>query len=152
MIYGFFLPHLLNFLAAFPIFDALVPCADVVEIVFFALLKQKMTYNCWHQPLFIKISELAILWLHKQYSIPTTVGVTKKLTQQYVGSFRIMQKIASLAYRLDIPFNWQIHLIFSVTQLKRALLQPRTLLQGCFYPIYFLCLWKAILISWEALK
>lgn len=45
-------------------------------------------------------------------------GVTKKLTQQYVGPFCIVEKVGCLAYRLDIPSDWQIHPVFSVAQLE----------------------------------
>lgn len=61
-----------------------------------------------------------MLQLYKGYSIPTTTGITKKLTQQYVGPFHIMEKVDHLAYRLNVPSNWRIHLVFSVAQLKLA--------------------------------
>ncbi len=59
--------------------------------------------------------------LLKGYSIPSSVGVTKKLTQQYVGSFRIIERVDRLAYKLDIPNDWRIHLVFCVAQLEPAL-------------------------------
>lgn len=40
-----------------------------------------------HQPLYLKIDDLALLQLHKEYKIPFTIGVINKLSQQYVGSF-----------------------------------------------------------------
>ena len=42
------------------------------------------------------------------------------LTQQYVGLFRIMEKVDCPAYRLDIPPDWRIHPVFSVAQLEPA--------------------------------
>ena len=79
-----------------------------------------MTYNRKHQTLFIKVGEWAMLRLHKRYSIPATTGVTKKLTQQYVGLFRIVEKVGRLAYRLNVSPNWRIHPVFSVAQLEPA--------------------------------
>ena len=61
-----------------------------------------------------------MLKLHKGYSIPSSVGVTKKLTQQYVGPFQIVERVGWLAYRLEVPSDWRIHPVFSVAQLKPA--------------------------------
>ena len=59
-----------------------------------------------------------MLRLHKGYSIPFSTGVTKKLTQQYIGLFWIKERVGHFAYRLEIPDDWQIHLVFSVVQLE----------------------------------
>ena len=59
-----------------------------------------------------------MLRLHKRYSIPATLEITKKLTQQYVGPFQIDSKVERLAYRLKIPRDWKIHPFFSVAQLE----------------------------------
>ena len=80
----------LDLLTALPTPDALAAHTDAAKAVSFALLNQKVTYDWKHQPRFIKVREWAMLQLHKGYSIPATVGVTKKLTQQYVGPFRIV--------------------------------------------------------------
>ena len=61
-----------------------------------------------------------MLQLHKGYSIPAIAGVTKKLTQQYVGPFRILEKVGRLAYKLNIPANCRIHPVFSLAQLEPA--------------------------------
>ena len=58
--------------------------------------------------------------LHKGYSILSSVGVTKKLTQQYVGPFRIIKRVGRLAYKLDVPNDWKIHPVFSIAQLEPA--------------------------------
>ena len=44
----------------------------------------------------------------------------KKLTQQYISPFQIVEKVDWLAYKLDIPNDWTIHPIFSVAQLEPA--------------------------------
>lgn len=61
-----------------------------------------------------------MLRLHKGYLIPSTLDVTKKLTQQYVGPFLIKEKMGRLAYKLDIPPDWKIQPILSVAQLEPA--------------------------------
>lgn len=62
----------------------------------------------------MKVEDWAMLKLHKDYLIPSSMGVTKKLIQQYVGPFQIQKKIGCLAYKFDIPSDWRIHPVFSV--------------------------------------
>lgn len=61
-----------------------------------------------------------MLRLHKGYSIPSSLGVTKKLTQQYVGPFRVPEQVGQLAYKLDVPHDWRIHPVFSIAQPEPA--------------------------------
>lgn len=61
-----------------------------------------------------------MLRLHKGYFIPSSAGITKKLTQQYVGPFRVLEKVGQLAYKLDVPPDWKIYPVFLVAQLKPA--------------------------------
>lgn len=61
-----------------------------------------------------------MLRLHKGNSIPSTAGVTKKLIQQYVDPFLILEKVGCLAYKLAISNAWRIYLVFSVAQLELA--------------------------------
>lgn len=61
-----------------------------------------------------------MLRLHKRYSIPSTWGFNKKLTQQYVCLVCISKKIGRLAYRLAIFPHKKIHPVFLVTQLEPA--------------------------------
>lgn len=43
-----------------------------------------------------------------------------KFTQQYVDPFRIFEKVGRLAYKLDVPHDWRVYLVFSVAQLELA--------------------------------
>lgn len=61
-----------------------------------------------------------MLKLYKGYSIPSSNDVIKKLTQQYVGPFRILEKVGWLVYKLDVSLDWRIHPVFLVAQLKLA--------------------------------
>ncbi len=53
--------------------------AEATDAISFALANQKEHYDRRHQPLFMKVGEWAMLKLHKGYSIPSSMGVTKKL-------------------------------------------------------------------------
>lgn len=61
-----------------------------------------------------------MLRLYKSYSIPSSIGVTKKLTQQYIGPFQIVKKVGQLANKLGVPSDRRIHPVFSMAQLKPA--------------------------------
>lgn len=120
MVYDFSPHRSLDLLAVLPTPDTMAACTDTAEAISFALLNQKVTYDRKHQPLFMKVRKWAILRLHKGYSISTTAEVTKKLTQQYVGLFRVVEKVGCLAYKFDVSPNWRIHPVFSVAQLELA--------------------------------
>lgn len=55
MAYDFSLRRSLDLLAVLPIPDTLAACTDVAEVISFALLNQKVTYDRKHKPLFMKI-------------------------------------------------------------------------------------------------
>ena len=103
--YGFSLRRPLDLLS-----DPLLPNtfqarADTADAISFALANQKTNYDRKHQPLFMKVGDWAMLKLHKEYSIPSSASVTKKLTQQYVGPFRVFEKVGRLAYKRDLPLD-----------------------------------------------
>lgn len=119
--YGFAPSRLFNLIEALFFPNILAAQADAAEAISFALINQKLVYNRKHQLLFMKVDKWALLQLYKKYCILAIVGVIKKLTQQYVGFFYILEKFARLVYRLNIPANWKIHPVFSIAQLKPAL-------------------------------
>ena len=118
--YGFLLRKPLDLISLSSLPDTYVARADAADAISFALANQKAHYDRKHQPLFMKVGDWTMLRLHKGYSIPSSAGVTKKLTQQYVGPFRIKERVGRLAYRLEIPNDWRIHPVFSVVQLEPA--------------------------------
>ena len=61
-----------------------------------------------------------MLRLHKGYSIPSSLRVTRKLTQRYVRPFQVLEQIGSLAYKLDLPHDWKILTVFLIPQLEPA--------------------------------
>ncbi len=67
--------------------DTYVARTEASDMIFFVLANQKEHYNRSHQPLFMKVGDWAMLKIYKSYSISSSVGITKKLTQQYVGPF-----------------------------------------------------------------
>jgi hypothetical protein len=64
----------------------------------------------------LKEGDFAYLRLHKGYVIPGLNN--RKLSNQRVGPFRVLQKVGSLAYRLSLPPNMRIHPVVSVAHLE----------------------------------
>lgn len=112
--YGFFLRRSFNLLSDLLLPSIFQACTDVTNVISFALANQKAYYDQKYQLLFMKVGDWAILKLHKGYSILSSVGVTKKLIQQYVGPFRVLEKIVRFTYKLDMPYNWRVHPVFLV--------------------------------------
>lgn len=74
-----------------------------------------------------------MLRLYKGYFIPSLLGITKKLIQQYVRSFQILERVCRLAYKLDVPHKRRIYLIFFIKYLESAPLLDEDLF-GCSKP------------------
>lgn len=83
--------------------DTFVAWADVADAISFALANRKAHYNRKHQSQFMKVRNWAMLKLHKGYLIPSSIEVTKKLPQRYVGLFLIVESVGRLAYKLEVP-------------------------------------------------
>lgn len=73
------------------------------DAIIFAQTNQKHHYNRKHQPIYLAEGDWAYLRLHKGYSIPSTETLEKKLSQQYIGPFEVLEKVRKLTYRLGIP-------------------------------------------------
>ena len=98
--------------------DHFIAHVSAKEAVDFAQLANKFHYERQHQTMFLKVGDWALLRLHKGYKIPSTMGVTKKLTQQYVGPLKVLARVGRLAYRLEIPDSWLVHPVSTVAQLE----------------------------------
>ena len=91
---------------------------EAFDVIAFAQMNAKHYYDGKHQFLFMKSKDFAFIRLHKNYDISFTAILGSKLNQQYAGSFKILEKIGRLIYRLKLSQHWRIHLVLSVAQLK----------------------------------
>ena len=90
----------------------------VAEVIVFAKMFSKIYYNKKHKTIDLKEGEFALLRLHQGYKILSSQILEPKLSQQFAGPSKIISKVANLAYHLEILIHWQIHLVFTITQLK----------------------------------
>ena len=100
--YGFLPRRLIDLCLAATLPNTYVAHIEAADVILFTFASHKKYYNRSHQLLFMKVGDCAMLKLYKGYSIPFFVRVTKKLTQQYISSFRIIKKVGRHAYKLDI--------------------------------------------------
>ena len=98
--------------------EFLIARQSAKDAISFANANAKYHYDRHHQPMFFRVGDFAYLRLHKGYNIPANLGITKKLSQQYVGPFKILEHVGRLAYRLEVPENWKIYPVFSIAQLE----------------------------------
>ena len=120
IIYGFKPNQPLDLVAASSMPELKPPIARIsaADALAFASINAKHYYDKHHQPLFLKEGSFALLRLHKGYNIPANASITKKLGQQYTGPFKVLRRIGSLAYELDIPTHWKVHPVFSIAMLE----------------------------------
>lgn len=76
---------------------------EAADAIVFAQLNGKTYYDRKHQGLSMKASDFALFRLHKEYQIPSSARLGRKLSQQYVGLFKVLIKVGNLAYHLDLP-------------------------------------------------
>ncbi len=120
VVYGFQPNRPLDLLLPAMEADKAVARVTARDAVSFAQINNKRHYDRRHQPMFLQAGEWAVVRLHRGYEIPSTLGVTKKLTDQYVGPFKVLEKVGNLAYRLEVPDHWKIHPVFTIAQLEPA--------------------------------
>ena len=91
---------------------------DAKNAIAFAALRMKELYNRRHQPRFFKVGDLVNLRLHRGYRVSAIKS--KKLGQQLIGPFPIIERIGRLAYRLRLPSVMKIHDVVSIAHLESA--------------------------------
>ena len=63
---------------------------------------------------------MVYLKLHPYKQTTVSQGRTPKLSSKYYGPFKVLDKVGKVAYQLELPSTTQIHDIFHVSQLKKA--------------------------------
>jgi hypothetical protein len=91
------------------------------DALLFAQTKMSIYYDRKRQDVSFKMGDSVYIKLAKfaesGYTLPN--DTSRKLSQQKVGPFKILQSVGRLAYKLDIPPTWKIHPVISVAHLER---------------------------------
>ena len=90
--------------------------AEAADATSYASAKAKIYYDSRHQPLLFKPGDQAFLRLHHGYSLPGKPN--PKLSNQRTGPFLVKRRVGRLAYELELPPQWRVHPVISVTQLE----------------------------------
>lgn len=93
---------------------------DAQDAIAFAAMKMKDYYDSNHTPIFFREGDYVNLRLHRGYHVPGSIPSSKKIGQQLVGPFKILERVNRLAYRLELPGSMRIHDVISVAHLEPA--------------------------------
>jgi hypothetical protein len=86
--------------------------------------RQETYANKRHHPLESEVGNYVYLRVSPMKSVKR-FGVKGKLAPRYIGSFPILEKYGTVAYKLDLPPSLaRVHDIFHVSQLKKCLKAP----------------------------
>lgn len=88
----------------------------VANVIAFVNAKAKTYYDKKHQSLLLQSNEKAYIKLHHEYKLLDVLN--KKLNNQRADSFLMKRRIRRLTYELNLSFNWKIHSVISIIQIK----------------------------------
>jgi hypothetical protein len=97
--------------------------------------KMKLNADATKSPLTFQLGEL--VWFKLQpYAQSSVVNrPCPKLAMKFFGPYKILEKkIGTSAYRLELPPNFQVHLVFHVSQLKPYIADYTTKFTPLFEP------------------
>ncbi|MCO5608319.1 hypothetical protein L7F22_062525 [Adiantum nelumboides] len=58
-----------------------------------------------------------------EHSKSLKTGPTSKLSPRFCGPFKILRRVESMAYKLELPANSRVHQVFHVSRLRQRLLR-----------------------------
>ena len=92
---------------------------DVKNIIALIIIYVKEYYDNKHKAKFFKVSDMINLQLHWEYTVLSIQN--KKIEQQFIDLFKIIERIRHLIYRLNLSSHWHIHNVISIAHLKDAI-------------------------------
>jgi hypothetical protein len=93
---------------------------DAKNALRFAQAKMSLYYDKRHKAITFKKDDLVYVRLSGSmepgYHLPNEV--CRKLSQQRVGPFKVIEPVGQLAYKLELPKTWKLHPVLSVAHLE----------------------------------
>lgn len=90
--------------------------------------KQKGYYDKKRRPLEFAIGDMVFLKVNPQRTHLIT-GKDKRLSPRFAGPFKILKRVGSLAYELELPSQVKVHPVFHVNLLKKYVPNANHVLQ-----------------------
>ena len=81
----------------------------------------KAQANKGHRDVSFEVGDMVLLKLRPYCHNCLVLGANEKLSPHFYGTFKILEKIGSVAYRLQFHAEAKFHPVFRISQLKRAL-------------------------------
>ena len=91
---------------------------QIEDVIVFVNILIKAYYDKSYIALRLARDNMIYLRLYHEYGILNLIN--RKLHYQKIDSFKILEKVKSLAYRLKLSLIMKIHFIVLITQLKSA--------------------------------
>ena len=97
----------------------LIKREKIEAIIIFANVLSKARYDRAHKSIQIKASDKIYLRLYQRYIIFNLSN--HKLFNQRVDSFKIIEKVSNLVFRLDLSSIMKVHFVVSIAQLESTM-------------------------------
>ena len=91
---------------------------SAANVIAMTQMYAKNIYDKNHHSFQLKVENWILLRLHKRYEISFIIVLSRKLFQQYVKLFQIVEKIDTLTYKMNFSRKWKIWFVVFIAQLE----------------------------------
>lgn len=90
----------------------------ITNFIVFAQMKIKRHYDDKLKSIYMRKDDYVLIKLHHEYDISSIAILEFKLSQQFVDSFCVLERVRWLVYRLKLFSHWRIYSILFIAQLE----------------------------------